>query len=165
MKIILVGMMGSGKSALGRKLSKKLNISLFECDEIFEEKFNIKIKDYFKEFGETAFRKEESTILKELTSKDDFVISTGGGVVLNNLNREMIFNDEIISIYVKTKPEVIFDRIKNNKTRPLLLVENPEEEIKKILSSREEYYSLAKFTIENNKSIDQTIEEILKCIQ
>ena len=162
-KIILIGMMGSGKSTIAQKLAHRLGFSLFECDEIFEKKFKIKIKDYFKQFGEENFRKEEENILKDLIKKDNFIISTGGGVVLNKNNRNLIFNDEILSIYLKSSVGAIFDRIKNNKNRPLLNVENPKKEIEKILNQREDLYKQAKLTIENeNETIDEVVEKIIK---
>lgn len=165
-KIILIGMMGSGKSTIAQKLAHRLGFSLFECDKIFEEKFKIKIKDYFKKFGEENFRKEEENILKDLIKKDNFVISTGGGVVLNKNNRDLIFNDEILSIYLKSSVGAIFDRIKNNKNRPLLNVENPKNEIEKILNQREDLYKQAKLTIENeNETIDEVVEKIIKEIK
>lgn len=162
-KIILIGMMGSGKSTIAQKLAHRLGFSLYECDEIFEEKFKIKIKDYFKKFGEENFRKEEENILKDLIKKDNFVISTGGGVVLNKNNRDLIFDNEILSIYLKSSVGAIFDRIKNNKNRPLLNVENPKKEIEKILNQREDLYKQAKLTIENeNETIDEVVEKIIK---
>ena len=162
-KIILIGMMGSGKSTIAQKLAHRLGFSLFECDEIFEKKFKIKIKDYFKQFVEENFRKEEENILKDLIKKDNFIISTGGGVVLNKNNRNLIFNDEILSIYLKSSVGAIFDRIKNNKNRPLLNVENPRKEIEKILNQREDLYKQAKLTIENeNETIDEVVEKIIK---
>ena len=165
-KIILIGMMGSGKSTIAQKLAHRLGFSLFECDEIFEKKFKIKIKDYFKQFGEENFRKEEENILKDLIKKDNFVISTGGGVVLNKNNRNLIFNDEILTIYLKSSVGAIFDRIKNNKNRPLLNVENPKKEIEKILNQREDLYKQAKLTIENeNETIDEVVEKIIKEIK
>ena len=162
-KIILIGMMGSGKSTIAQKLAHRLGFSLFECDEIFEKKFKIKIKDYFKQFGEENFRKEEENILKDLIKKDNFIISTGGGVVLNKNNRNLIFNDEILSIYLKSSVGAIFDRIKNNKNRPLLNDEKPKKEIEKILNQREDLYKQAKLTIENeNETIDEVVEKIIK---
>lgn len=165
-KIILIGMMGSGKSTIAQKLAHRLGFSLFECDEIFEKKFKIKIKDYFKQFGEENFRKEEENILKDLIKKDNFIISTGGGVVLNKNNRNLIFNDEILSIYLKSSVGAIFDRIKNNKNRPLLNVENPKKEIEKILNQREDLYKQAKLTIENeNETLDEVVDKIIKEIK
>ena len=93
---------------------------------------------------------------------NNFVISTGGGAILKKENRDIIFNDDIISIYLKASPSAIFERIKNDETRPLLKVQNPKLEIEKILSQREKFYNLAHFTIENeNKTVEKVADEII----
>lgn len=160
-KIALIGMMGSGKSAVSKKLAEKLNIEHFEADEIFEKENSILIKDFFKEFGEDEFRKKEAQILENIIKKDSFVLSCGGGVVLSEQNRKLLFESDVLTIYLSAEPETIYSRIKEDKTRPLLLVSNPEEEIKKILSKRKELYELAKVKITvDNKTIEQIVGEI-----
>ena len=127
-KIILIGMMGSGKSTISKILSEKLNLPLFDTDEIFEQQTNCKITDFFKNNGEEKFRKIESEILKETAKQDNCIISTGGGIILKENNRDILFKDDILTIYLKATSETIYQRIKNDKTRPLLLVENPQNE-------------------------------------
>jgi len=164
-KIALIGMMGCGKSTVAKVLSEKLKINLFESDNIFEEKFSIKIKDYFSLFGENKFRIEETKILEEILKNDNFVLSTGGGIILSEKNRELLFSEDILSIYLKTSADEIYNRIKKDKTRPLLLVENPKEEIVKILNSRKDFYSMAKFEIlTDNKTINEITDEIVEKI-
>ena len=161
-KIALVGLMGTGKTLIAKLLASKLKLELFEADEIFEKENNIKIKDFFKNFGEVEFRKKETDILKNIIKKDNFILSTGGGVVLDETNRKLLFNKDVFSIYLSTSPKVIFERIKGDKTRPLLMVHNPEIELEKILSEREKYYNLATIKITtDNKTPDEIIEEIL----
>ena len=161
-KIALIGMMGSGKSTISKELAKKLNYALCDTDEIFEKKYNSSIADFFKVFKEEEFRKKETEILKELLQKENIVISTGGGIILKKENRDLLFQDDVLTIYLETSPEAIYNRIKNDKTRPLLLVENPKEEIKKISKNREKYYNLAKIKINTD---NKSIEEILKWIK
>jgi len=161
-KIALIGMMGSGKSTVSKELAKKLNYNLYDTDEIFEKKYKSSIADFFKVFKEEEFRKKETEILKELIQKENIVISTGGGIILKKENRDLLFQDDVLTIYLETSPEAIYNRIKNDKTRPLLLVENPKEEIKKILKNREKYYNLAKIKINTD---NKSIEEILKWIK
>ena len=163
--IALIGMMGSGKSTIALQLAKKLNFNLFELDEIFEEENKIKIKDYFEQFGEESFRKKESEILSKALQIDYSILSCGGGIVLKKENRNKLFSDNIITIYLKTNSETLFERLKKDTTRPLLQVKNPQEEIKKILTSREEYYNLADIIIEtDNKTQEEVTEEIIKKI-
>jgi len=161
-KIALIGMMGSGKSAVSEVLASKLGFRRFEADEIFEEQNSIKIKDFFKNYGEESFRKKETEILKEILKQDNFVLSCGGGVVLKEENRKLLFNNEILTIYLKASSETIYDRIKADKTRPLLLVDNPKNEIEKILLKRENLYKNANLTITtDNKTINEIAEEIV----
>ncbi|MBQ8634960.1 shikimate kinase [bacterium] len=162
-KIALIGMMGSGKSTISKLLSEKLGYSLFELDEIFEQQEKIKIKDFFAKYKEEKFRKIEAEILKKSIKNDNFILSCGGGIILAKENRSILFENEILSIYLKTSPDNIFKRIKNDTSRPLLLAENPKQEIEKILDSREMYYNKAHIIIEtDDKSQQKILEEILE---
>lgn len=162
-KIALVGMMGSGKSAISSILAARIGIEKYEADEIFEQQNSIKIKDFFKTFGEDEFRKKETQILKQILNYDEFVLSCGGGVILKEENRELLFNTDVLTIYLKAKADTIYNRIKHDKNRPLLLVENPKKEIEKILSLRESFYELAKITITtDDKNLNEIVEKILK---
>ena len=162
-KFALIGMMGSGKSAVSKELNKITNIKLYEADDIFETENNIKIKDFFKTQGEEKFRQIETEILKKILLNEEFIISTGGGVILSPENRKLLFNNDIKTIYLKTTPETIYQRIKNDKKRPLLMVENPKKEIETILNTREQFYLMADKTIEtDNKTIKEITEEIIK---
>ena len=161
-KIALIGMMGSGKSTIAKELSKKTGLELLETDEIFELKYKTKIKDFFKNYGENKFRKLETELLKEISQKENFILSTGGGIILQEENRKILFNTDIKTIYLKANFETIFERIKNSKERPLLLVENPKKEIQKILKSRECFYKIANKTIiTDNKTIEEITKEII----
>ena len=165
-KIALIGMMGSGKSSISKILANKLNFSTIELDEIFEKKEGISIKDFFEKFGEDEFRKKETEILSDFIQKQNIILSTGGGIVLKEENRNLLFKNEILTIYLKANLETIYERIKNDTSRPLLQVENPKKEIEYILKNREKYYNLAKITIEtDNKTKEEITEEILKWIK
>lgn len=165
-KIALIGMMGSGKSSVSKFLSKSLNFNAIELDNIFEKQEEISIKDFFQKFGENEFRKKESEILLNSLKKENIILSTGGGIVLKEENRQLLFNDSILTIYLKTDPETIYNRIKKDTSRPLLQVENPKKEIENILKNREKYYNLAKITINtDNKTKEEVTKEILKWIK
>ena len=158
-KIALIGMMGSGKSSIVKELSNTFNIKTFDLDNLFEEKYQLSIKDFFEKYSEEQFRKLESELLKEISKQDSFVLSTGGGIILSEENRNIIFNKDIFSVYLSTTPDTIYERIKNDTTRPLLLVKNPKQEIEKILNQRIDYYKMANLTIDTD---DKTIKEIVK---
>ncbi len=164
-KIALIGMMGCGKSTIAKVLANEILHPLYEADEVFELEQKISIKDFFKEFGEEKFRKIETEILKNISKTDKFILSCGGGVILSEENRSILFNRDIFTIYLEAGVDTIYERIKNNSSRPLLLVENPKKEIEQILSSRDKYYNLANLKIStDNKSIEDIKMEILKAI-
>ncbi len=161
-KIIFIGMMGSGKSTIARALANELNFIFFDMDNIFEDKFKTSIADFFEKFSEEKFRDEETKILVDKIKENNFVLSTGGGVVLKKENRDLIFNNDIITIFLKANPETIYNRIKTDNSRPLLRVKDPKLEIENILKKREEFYNLAKITIEtDNKTIEEITKEII----
>ena len=160
-KIILIGMMGSGKTTVARELSKFLNIQLFDLDSFFENRFRMSIKDFFKKYSENVFRIQETKLLKEIMTNKQFVLSTGGGTILSKENRAIIFRDDNLTLFLSASPEIIYDRIKDDTMRPLLQVQNPKKEIENLINKRYKYYSMADKTIStDNKSIDEIIEEI-----
>ena len=90
-------------------------------------------------------------------------MALGGGVILRPENRKLLFYNDIKTIYLKTSPETIYQRIKNDKKRPLLMVENPKKEIETILNTREQFYLMADMIIKtDNKTIEEITEEIIK---
>ena len=164
-KIAFIGMMGSGKSTIAKNLAENCNLELFEADEIFEKQEKITIRDFFEKFGEEEFREKESEILKKIVKKENFILSTGGGIVLKKENREILFDSDITTIYLKASPNSIYNRIKNQTQRPLLQVQNPREEIEKIIKNREIYYNLANYSIlTDNKTINEITVEIEKIL-
>lgn len=165
MRIFLIGFMGSGKSTLGKQLARRLNYRFIDQDEYIEQKTGISVADYFTRFGEAAFRKLEHDSLKELVQFDDAIISTGGGApcFYNNID---IMNENGIAIYLKMKPEVLKNRLKNAKTeRPLIKGKNEEELIEFIrtkLKEREPFYLKARHVIE---SMDLKPEDLFQLIK
>ena len=165
-KIALIGMMGSGKSTVSKILANKTSYNLLELDEVFEQQENIAIAEYFNKFGEENFRQIEAEILKKSLKKENIILSCGGGVILKKENREMLFCNNIFTIYLEATSETIFNRIKKDTSRPLLKVENPKQEIESLIKSRQDFYKLANLTINtDNKTIEEITEEILKWIK
>ena len=147
MNIVLTGMMGAGKTAVGKLLAEKLKMNFFDMDEKIEERTAMKISKIFKEKGEAAFRKIEANLVDCISLLDNMVISTGGGVVLNKKNLDN-FRKKGKIIYLKAKPEVLYERIKNKKGRPLLTaVSDPLIEMKKIYNKRKKYYADCDYTV------------------
>ena len=147
--LVLLGMMGSGKSTIGYHLSKSLNLEFCDIDLIIEKETGRKIAEIFNREGESSFRKiEEKTSIKILKLKNK-VISLGGGAFLNeNIRKEVLSNN--ISFWLDWKKDTLINRIKRNNKRPI--VNNSDEnELKKLISKRVKIYSMANFKINCEK--------------
>ena len=147
--LVLLGMMGSGKSTIGYLLSKSLDIEFCDIDLIIEKEVGCKIAEIFNREGESSFRKiEEKTSIKILKLKNK-VISLGGGAFLNeNIRKEVLSNN--ISFWLDWKKDTLINRIKRNNKRPIVNNSN-EVEIKKLISQRVKIYSMANFKINCEK--------------
>jgi shikimate kinase len=164
MNILLTGMMGSGKSTIGRLLSIKSGKSLIDLDELITHKTG-PIKTIFKEFGEEYFRDLETEELKALTlSISNSIISTGGGVILREQNRGILRKLGKV-IWLKVSPEKVAERLLNDKERPLLLLkesETLESKIRKLIESRTELYSeCADLIIDTDNFNETEVTEII----
>lgn len=118
--LILIGFMGCGKSTLGIQLSYRLRKPFLDTDRRIEERQGSSISDLFSEKGEAFFRGLETDALKELLLENtEYVISTGGGIILNPKNREILKELGTV-VYLKVSPQTVYGRLKHDKTRPLL---------------------------------------------
>ena len=164
-RIVLTGMMGSGKTTIGKLLSEKISFPFYDSDEEIESKLSLKISEIFSKFGENRFRIEEEIVCMDLLNKDKYVISLGGGAILN----EKIFNiisEETTSIWLKTDENILIDRLKEDKTRPLLNNKDLGKEIEKINNYRKQFYSKSDIIIENNNNdINQIVQNIISEIK
>ena len=149
--LVLLGMMGVGKSTLGKIVAKKLNLEFVDTDTKIEEKYSMKIYAIFKKEGEKFFRsKEEKEVLKSL-KKNNCVIALGGGAFINKKTREKILKNSI-SVWLQLNLKTLNFRVGWNKKRPLLDGENTQIKINKLYSERKNIYRLAKYKINCNKS-------------
>ena len=151
MRIYIVGYMGSGKSTFGYNLAVAIGLQWVDLDSEFELRYRISIADFFTKYGESTFRKLEHNLLNEITLKTDIVVSTGGGTPCYNNNMQLM-NQTGITLYLKTRPELLISRIENSpRKRPVfrkLKGEKLLENISKHLQERELYYNQATFVID-----------------
>lgn len=162
--IFLIGFMGAGKTTVGKVLAKNLGRDFVDLDEYLVKKLGITVPQIFSRFGECFFRDAESEALLSVSKKNRQVIATGGGVVLRDGNWELM-KKRGITIYLKASPEILWNRIKGNTSRPLLQVENPYKRLLELLSKRNALYEKADFTVETvNVSPQNIAEEIEKLI-
>jgi len=163
--IILVGMMGAGKTYTGKALKEQLpQMTLIDIDEYIEKSQNMKISEIFEKYGEKYFRDLETNAIKELTQNENQIISTGGGSFEKEENRNTL-NQNGYTIYLKAPANVLFERIKDEAHRPLLQQGFGSEKIEEILLKREHNYEKAHIIIDTaQKSKYNIIEEVLKRI-
>lgn len=137
--IILTGMMGAGKSTVGRALAKRQRMQFFDSDRVIEEKTGVNIPTIFEIEGEDGFRQREQQVINELAGQEGIVIATGGGSLLKEENRKVLAASGVV-VYLCATPEQLFSRIRYDKSRPLMQTENPLQTLKDILHKREVFY-------------------------
>ncbi len=137
--IILVGLMGAGKSTIGRNLAKNLNKEFYDSDRVIEERTGVDIATIFEIEGEQGFRDREEQVISELCEQKGIVLATGGGSVLREPNRKSMIKRGHV-VYLRTSAELLYSRIKHDKKRPLMQTDSPLATLKKLLDDREPYY-------------------------
>ena len=163
--IYLVGLMGSGKTTLGKILAKKIDKQFYDSDQVIEEKLGVDVPIIFEYEGEAGFREREKDILKELVGIQNIVLATGGGIILSKSNRDLLAQNGMV-VYLKSNQKDLILRMKNDKTRPLLQNGNIEEIIKNLCKERGPLYEeIADFEITTkNKKIHEVVNEIMSVI-
>jgi shikimate kinase len=163
--IILTGFMGTGKTAVGKELSRLLAMTLIDVDTEVEKIQKMTINEIFKQFGEQRFREIETGMIKTVSENRKVIISTGGGAVLKQENMDILRGNGIIVCLTAT-PETILQRTSNNTDRPLLQVENPFKKINDLLQSRKPYYEKADIMIDTeDKTPLHIAEEIIEKVR
>jgi len=163
--IVLIGFMGTGKSAVGQRLAERLGRKFVDMDREIENLIGMSIKDLFKEYGEIRFRSDEKLMAKELSQYQNLVITTGGGTVLAEENLEVLKSSGVL-VCLDASPEDILERVNRKKgTRPLLKKNVQLEDIKKMMEEREPYYSRSDYRLStSNKDLNSIVNEIIKSI-
>ena len=159
--LVLTGMMGVGKSTIGRLLAKRLKIKFVDVDRIIERNERKTIKQIFDENGETYFRKLEKKITLKLLKNKKVVVALGGGAFINDEIRNKVLKTSV-SIWLKVSLDKLHKRYRRNDKRPLLNKKKLDKEVRNIYLSRKKIYSLADFKI-NCDNIDKAkiVEKIL----
>lgn len=158
--------MGTGKTAVGKELAKIKKWQFIDLDELIQLREKRTIADIFAKEGEPYFRKVEKQVLKEVAGKKEFVVSCGGGIVLDKENIQVMSQTGIM-ICLSARPEAILKRTAGYRHRPLLNnVENPEKRIKELLSQRAPFYAQADYTIDTSDlEIPEVISRVLEHIK
>jgi shikimate kinase/shikimate kinase/3-dehydroquinate synthase len=160
--LVLTGMMGVGKSTIGRMLAKKLKLKFIDIDRLIEKKQNSVINEIFEKKGENYFRKIEKQISLEELKKDGLVIALGGGAFVDPIIRKEVSNTSI-SFWLDLNPKILVTRLKNAKMRPLLKQGNLEQKINKIYSQRKKIYSESDFKIKcDSLKVEELVNRIIE---
>ena len=159
--LVLLGMMGVGKTGIGRYVARRLKINFFDIDKLIEKKNEMKITKIFKTKAETYFRKEEECVTIKYLNKKESIISLGGGGFINDKIRKKVLS-ECISVWLNVNLETIYTRLKNSKKRPLIY-KNNQNNISKIFMERKKIYSLANHEINcDHLNLNQISNRIIK---
>ena len=161
MNIFLIGMMGSGKSSVGQSLSKYLNNTFYDLDKEIEKSFNLSIRDIFLEYGEDLFRKEEEKLLGELNKLSGLIVSTGGGIVISNVNRTILKKNK--TYFLEANIEDMYERaLRRENDRPILKGMNVRQ-FKDLYEKRRNLYieSATKIINVDKKSTEDLAIEIV----
>lgn len=161
MKIFLIGMMGSGKSFLGKQIAGKLQLSMFDLDNLIEAKEKSSIEEIFSKKGEKYFREIETKILRSFSNEESFVLATGGGAACFNNNMEWM-NEEGITVWLNETIDIITERLLNEKKQRPLIKNIKDDELKEflkeLLEERNQFYKQAKYSL----SGENNLEDFLK---
>jgi len=137
--VYLVGMMGAGKTTVGRTLARRLKLRFVDSDQEIEARCGVKIPVIFEIEGEAGFRAREAQALAELTQLHGIVLATGGGVVLNEENRRLLAAHGTV-IYLRATPEHLYERVRQDRNRPLLATGDPLSRLRELYRERDPLY-------------------------
>ena len=144
--IFLVGMMGAGKTTLGRALAQRLRLRFVDTDKVLVDRTGVPVTTIFEIEGEDGFRRRETAVLEEFAAHDDCVVATGGGAILAEENRR-IMREHGTVVYLRARLESLWERTRHDTTRPLLATPNPRATLAELLEKRDPLYREAAHVI------------------
>lgn len=144
--VVLVGMMGAGKTTVGRRLANRIGHKFIDSDTEIEKAAGMSIDDFFAAHGESEFRAGEARVIARILKEQNIVLGTGGGAFINENTRALI-KTEALSVWIKADFELLFERVSRRSTRPLLKTDNPRQTLKNLIDARYPIYSEANVTI------------------
>ncbi len=165
--VVLIGFMGSGKSTMGIRLSYQLRYALEDTDRLIEAVAGKSISEIFAQEGEEAFRQMETELLEKLAEKKgQRIYSVGGGTPVRAVNRPLLKKLGTV-VYLRTRPETVYERLKDDTTRPLLQGEDPLGKIRRLMAEREQaYIETADVVLDvDEMTAEQVVERIAMCVR
>ncbi len=156
--IVLVGMMGAGKSTVGSRLARKLHVVFYDTDNLVQEIAGCSTEDIFKYAGEQFFREKEQQVIEELLNLNNCIISTGDGVFINEMNRKII-KQKAVSVWLKADYDIILERVSRRNTRPILNTGNKADLIEQLIKERYPVYEEADICVNSGDGPHMLIVE------
>lgn len=162
--LVLIGLMGVGKTTVGRRLAKKLNLPFVDADEEIEKAAGLSVSEIFDRFDEDYFRDGERRVIARLMDENVQVIATGGGAFMNEETRQLILS-KATAIWLDADLETLVSRVSRRDTRPLLRNGDPEQILRELATKRNPVYAEAHIHVRGNESPHEvTVERIIKAL-
>ncbi|MDX8386847.1 MAG: shikimate kinase [Gallionella sp.] len=159
--LVLVGMMGSGKTTIGKTLARHLNKNFIDSDEEIVKRTGVTIPHIFDVEGEEGFRQRESNVIQELIVGENMVLATGGGAVLSGMNRKILQANGIV-IYLRASVQDLWVRTRHDRNRPLLQTSDPQAKLREIFQQRDPLYrSMADIVMQSGKQSANSLTQHL----
>ncbi|MHB0920514.1 MAG: shikimate kinase [Thiomonas delicata] len=150
-RIFLIGLMGAGKTTVGRALAQRVGLRFLDSDHEIERREGCTIATLFAREGEQGFREIEARVIEELTERDGIVLATGGGAVLRESNRKALHGRGVV-VYLRASPDELAHRTRNDRSRPLLQTADPRTRLRELFRQRDPLYrETAHFTIDTGR--------------
>lgn len=160
--IFLIGMMGAGKTTVGRLLARQSGKKFIDCDEEVQRRTGVTISHIFDIEGEAGFRQRESAVIKEMAQRDNIILATGGGAVLREDNRVELSRNGIV-VYLKSSVHELWQRTRHDRNRPLLQTDDPRAMLRKLYEQRDPLYmQMADLVIHTGK---QSVHNLVSRLQ
>lgn len=164
--IVLVGLMGAGKTSVGRRLAAALGADFYDSDHEIEAAAGMEVREIFERFGETYFREGEKRVISRLLSGPASVIATGGGAFMSEEIRQEIA-DRGVSVWIRAELELLWERVKDKPTRPLLMRPDAKEVLAGLIEARYPVYAEATITVDSEPGLphERMAQKILEAVQ
>jgi len=164
--IVLVGLMGAGKSSIGRRLANALNAPFFDADDEIEKAAGMTIAEIFEHHGEPHFRDGERKVIARLMSEGPCVLATGGGAFVNNETRALL-NERAVTVWLRADLDVLVERTARKKTRPLLMTGDPRKILANLIEVRTPFYRQAHYTVDSfgGEAHEAVVDRILETLK
>jgi shikimate kinase len=163
--VALVGLMGAGKSAIGKRLALKLGLPFVDADDEIERAAGCSISEFFERFGEAEFRAGERRVIARLLAGPPHVLSTGGGAYMDGETRALM-RAQAITVWLRAELDVLYDRVRKRTHRPLLRQGDPREVLARLISQRYPVYAEADLVIESTaQPAEVTTDQVLEALR